>query len=303
VDGSQIYPDRHGLAFYFVINVGSIVFRHGSGQAPAVATRPRVYYADEEVYPGGDAVTGDWVDALRAVAEVQTLADLAEAEPADAAPCLGLGDGPLLFWQQRTAVPADRRERLLADYLGGLDRLRRAGVPAAGLVSRAHSAEVVAVLYLAHLDPEERTEDISLHDTPFRGLTDRALFGFLRPGERSALFVRGARPNEAFAARGHSIYFLYLNTGGDVARVEIPEWLALDPAMLNLVHAAVVEQCRFNNGYPYVLTRADEQAVIMGDEREVLESMIVHAMIRHGLKGPELSRKAQQKQVARWRRR
>ncbi len=32
-DGSQIYPDRHGLAFYYVINVGSILFRHGSGQA------------------------------------------------------------------------------------------------------------------------------------------------------------------------------------------------------------------------------------------------------------------------------
>jgi hypothetical protein len=303
VDGSQIYPDRHGLAFYFVVNVGSIVFCHGSGQAPRVATRPRVYYADDEVYPGGDAVTGDWVDAVRAVAEVQELADLAEAERADPTPCLGLSDGPLLFWLQRAAMPPDRRERLLADYLGGLDRLRKASVPVAGLVSRPHSAEVVALLYLAQPEPEARADAASLHGTRFRGLTDRALFGFLGTGERSALFIRGTGANDDFRARGHTIYFFYLNTGGDVARVEIPEWLALDGAMLKLVHAAVVEQCRFNNGYPYVLTRADEQAVIMGNEREILESMIVHAMVRHGLKGPELSRKAQQKQVARWRRR
>ena len=52
-DGSQIYPDPHGLAFYFLINVGSIVFRRGSGQAPEVAAEPRLFYAEPEVYPGG----------------------------------------------------------------------------------------------------------------------------------------------------------------------------------------------------------------------------------------------------------
>jgi hypothetical protein len=70
-----------------------------------------------------------------------------------------------------------------------------------------------------------------------------------------------------------------------------------------LVQALTFDQCRFNNGYPYVLTRADELAVIVGEEREALEAMIARAMARHGLPLPELSRKAQQKQVARWRRR
>ena len=91
-------------------------------------------------------------------------------------------------------------------------------------------------------------------------------------------------------------------SGTELARVEVPEWVVGQPEALNLVHAAVFEQCRFNNGYPYVLTRADEQAVIAEEEREVLEAMIIRAMARHGLPLPELSRKAQQKQVARWRR-
>ena len=143
----------------------------------------------------------------------------------------------------------------------------------------------------------------SLSDTGFRGLTDRALFGYLEPGERSALFVRGTASNREFQARGHAVFFFYLNTGTDLARVEVPEWVARQPAKLDLVHAAVYNQCIFNNGYPYVLTRADELAVILGDEREALENLIVQAMIRHGLPWPELSRKAQQKQVARWRRR
>jgi hypothetical protein len=61
----------------------------------------------------------------------------------------------------------------------------------------------------------------------------------------------------------------------------------------------VYEQCRFNEGYPYVLARADELAVILGPEREVLEEMIVQAMARHGLRVPELSAKARLKGVAR----
>jgi hypothetical protein len=86
-----------------------------------------------------------------------------------------------------------------------------------------------------------------------------------------------------------------------LARVEVPEWVARSPQRLALVHATVFDQCRFNNGYPYVLTRADEQAVILAEERQILEGMIARALGRHGLPLPELSRKAQQKRVARWR--
>jgi hypothetical protein len=302
-DGSQIYPDRHGPVFYYAINVGSIVFRHGSGQAPAVLTDPHLFYTEEKVYPGGDPVSSDLVNVERSVAEMRTLTELILAECRSGLPCLGLADGSLLLWIERAALPTDRQTDLFAAYLACLGRLRAERSAVAGFVSRPHSAEVVALLWLRHLDEEDRGQAASLSDTPFRGLTDRALFRFLQPGERSALFARGAAVNERYRAEGHRIWFFYLNTGTDIARLEIPEWLASRPEALGLVHAAVVDQCLFNNGYPYILTRADEQAVIQGEERETLEAMLARAMIRNGLDLPELSRKAQQKQVARWRRR
>jgi hypothetical protein len=302
-DGSQIFPDRHGLAFFYAINVGSIVFRHGSGQAPAVATDPHLFFTDDQVYPGGAPVSGDLVSAQRDLAEMRMLAGLTLAEPEPGPPRLALADGPLLIWLQRADLPKDWQQRILDEYLGHLDRIRSGGATVAGFVSRPHSAEVVALLYLAQLGPEERQTVASLAETDYRGLTDRALFGTLQAGQRSALFVRGTATNRDFAARGHRVHFFYLNTGADLARVEVPEWVAQRPASLDLVHAAVYDQSRFNSGYPYVLTRADEQAVILGDEREALQGMIVRAMARHGLPMPELSRKAQQKQVARWRRR
>jgi hypothetical protein len=301
-DGSQIYPDRHGLAFYYAINIGSIVYCHGSGQVPRVATEPRLRYTEEQIYPGGEPVTSDTVGIERNLAEMEVLTSLLLDEAAQGPPCLGLGDGPLLIWLRPGELPEGRRSRILADYLGCLDRLGAAGIPVAGFVSRPHSAEVIALLYLAQLEPEARQAVRSLADTDYRGLTDRALFGFLETGQRSALFVRGTPTNQDFRARGHGIYFFYLNTGSDLARVEVPEWVACEAARLDLVQAAVYDQCSINNGYPYVLTRADEQAVILGEERRVLEEMLVQAMIEHGLPLPELSRKAQQKKVARWRR-
>jgi NurA domain len=300
-DGSQIYPDRHGMAFYYVINVGSIVFRRGSSQAPAVGTQPQLYYADEQMYPGGYLISSDLVSAERDLAEMQMLANLTLSEPSSGSPRVAVADGSLLRWLRRATIPESHQVRILAAHLACLDQLRAGGTAVAGFVSRPQSAEVVALLYLAQLEPDMRETVDGLAETEYRGLTDRALFGFLKPGERSALFIRGTAENQDFRARGHTIHFFYLNTGADLARVELPEWVVRSPDRLDWVHAAVYEQCQFNNGYPYILTRADEQAVILGEEREALENMILQAMIRQGLPPPESSRKAQQKQVARWR--
>ncbi len=302
-DGSQIYPDLHGLAFYYAINVGSIIYRHGSSQTPEAASESLLCFADEQVYPDGVPVSSDLVSAERDLAEMRTLAALSLVEPRDGPPVVALMDGSLLIWLRRAAVPESQQVRILADYLACLDDLQRSAVVVAGVVSRPHSAEVVSLLYLTHLEAEERAGVRSLADTPFRGMTDRALFGFLRPGERSALFARGTAANQDFTARGHRVMFFYLNTGTELARVEVPVWAARGPGTLDLVHATVYDQCTLNQGYPYVLTRADEEAVILGEEREALESLIVRAMVQHGLSLPDLSRKAQQKQVARWRRR
>jgi hypothetical protein len=212
-----------------------------------------------------------------------------------------MADGPLLVWLRKATIPEKHQSRILADYLACLGRLRSGGTALAGFVSRPRSAEVVALLYLAQLDRDVRHEVSTLAETSFRGLTDRALFGHLGSGERSALFERGTAANRDFRAEGHAVFFFYLNTGTELARVEVPQWVAARPERMELVHSLVFEQCRFNNGYPYVLTRADEQAVISGAEREALEAMIVRAMVRQGLDLPEASHKAQQKRVARWR--
>ena len=82
-DGSQIYPDRHAPAFYFMINIGSIIIAHGSGKQPQTNSRPWIYYQDEDLYDQNDgAITNAVVDGRRDVAEMGELARLADG-------CLG----------------------------------------------------------------------------------------------------------------------------------------------------------------------------------------------------------------------
>jgi hypothetical protein len=63
--------------------------------------------------------------------------------------------------------------------------------------------------------------------------------------------------------------------------VEVPYWVAHNPKLLNLVHAAIVEQCKLTGGYPYALVRAHELAVVSAADRQVLDSMIQSTLLQH----------------------
>jgi hypothetical protein len=82
----------------------------------------------------------------------------------------------------------------------------------------------------------------------------------------------------------------YLNTGVEIARVEVPEWIANDAQRLSLVHALVAKQCergRYHGrlpGYPPSLIEAHEQAVLDGNDRLVFDQLLERRMIRAGLR-------------------
>ena len=298
-DGSQIYPDRHGVALYYLINVGSIVFRHGRPEAPSTDSQPQVFYEDADLYEeAGGQIPSVMIDAERDVRELGELARLAEAE-ARSAPTVTLLDNGLLLYITLQTQNQKLSDAVLGNYLDRLDRLRRSGAAAAGVVDRPRAAGVVRLLRLATLAGNEIAEEQLRDLGSFLHITDGMLFGFLKPGERSALFVNASPANQdQYRPRGHAIYFFYLNAGrsgkDSLLRVEVPEWVADDRPRLDLVHAAIVEQCRVSGGFPYVLMRAHELAVVTMNERREFDKMVTGALIRRGL-SPSVSQKAQGK--------
>ena len=285
-DGTQIQPDSHEVAYYYLINVGSMVYRHGSGQAPEAHSRPTVGYSDDDIYDQGQPVSGNLLDIRRDLAEITTLAELSE-DQSDGAPVAAVVDGTLILWTLKDTPVAYQAEKA-RQYLDALDRIQAAGAGLAACISRPRRGEVARLLHLANVegDPRRASEE----PNPLQRLSDHAIFAALPPGARSALFVSPASINhDHYARAGHTVHFFYANLAAEghepaIARIEIPAWVAGDGDRLALVHAAIVAQARITGDYPYALVRADELAFISGPEREAFADMVTRSLLHAGVR-------------------
>jgi hypothetical protein len=298
-DGSQIYPDRHAPALYFALQVGGLAMEIGSGLPPRVRTQSELYYQQEDLHDQeGHPVNNAMINGRRDAQEMKALADWAETYAGR--PFVGLLDNGLLLWFALQLREQNRKDvdLILRAYLENLDRLRDSGGCVAGFIDRPRSADVLALAHLATLPPSG-VSDEALRANPFRALTDRALFEqLLEAGQRSACFIDSSPLNEGFRNKHHEVRFFYLKTEsrGTIARVEVPAWVAQDEAALGRVQAAILDQCRSTGGFPYVLVRAHELAVITNQDREQLEGLI-----QQGLLASHLSARPSQKATTkRW---
>jgi hypothetical protein len=316
-DGSQIYPNTHGAALYYLTNVGVFVYHHGLDDLPEQITEPVLSYTETLLYDErGQVISNAAVNARRTVHEIQTLAREVWNRRTIGRPILAISDGPLLFWVGKD-VP--NGHRLQDDYLAAMVHLHDAhtalyndsghSASAIGYVDRPTSSFVVSLVYLMSLAPDDVRRAALETNGPLEGLTDQWLmFRLLRPGERSALFVQQSPQNKRYRDRGESyeIVFFYLNVGQPqayhLARIEMPMWVARDPARVDQVHALVMSQCEMMWRYPYALTRADELAVVRNIERTQLEQLI-EIELRKNEQIVELSEKLEAKVVRHGRKR
>jgi hypothetical protein len=283
-DGSQIHPDRHAAARFYLINIGSIRIRYGSGDVPQTAITSSLYYEDEHFYDEeGTEIGAAWINGLRDVSELEALAQV--SKNCSGEPTISLLDNGLLLWLAAQSGPQPNRQvmRLLQRYLQQLSDLQKTGAAIAGFIDRPRHSNLIALLHLESLELDEITED-ALRVHPYLGFSDRSLFArVLEPGYRSALFIQNSKLNRDFRKNGQEVHFFYLHPGeqSQVARVEVPHWVAHSPKLLNLVHAAIIEQCKLTGGYPYALVRSHELAVVNAADRQVIDTMIQRTLLQH----------------------
>lgn len=300
-DGSQIAPNTHGPALYYLINIGAIIVRHGSGEPPEVFSDPRLFYEQGYLYTEDQGlISMVTVGARRTVSEMQSLSDHAWQCRDEARPLLALTDGPLLLMGMKAEVPD--RDALRSRYFLALDQLLKAKAGLAGYVARPRSRYVVSMLHLLNLEPHEISRSALANDGRLEGLTDLPLFAhLLAPAERSALFVQMSPLNKDLrqgAGDSHEIAFFYLNVaapgeGPRLARIEVPMWVADDRPLLAELQALIYHQCQqVASRYPYILTRSHELAVVGQDEVHQLNAMIQVTLARQGLPAEESDKQA-----------
>ena len=115
---------------------------------------------------------------------------------------------------------------------------------------------------------------------------DSQLFaGLLSPGERSALFASRSRVVMEHYA-GQETHFFYLRLDDEIARVEVPQWVARDRERLDMTHSLVLDQCHRGDGYPVALSEAHEQAVVTGADRENFWALVEAGLVEDHLPTP-----------------
>ena len=294
-DGSHIDVDRHRTTRCYLINIGSTAIHYGAEPSASLDSFPCLYSGDEDlvITPSGtkgreQPVEGTLLGIKRAAEECHQLANLA-AELSAGSNSLALLDGSLILWGLE-AYPDFVTEALLTKgFLSCLDDMRKLNndrrLALASYISFPRSTDVVNVLRVAICPHEPADCDRYCPASKARdcdavsGVQDRELFlNLLDQGERSDLFISPSKiVREHYGV--HHVYFFYLRVDDEIARVEIPRWVATDENLLNLVHALVLDQCQRGQGYPVALSEAHEQAVVTAADKEnfwqLVESLLV----------------------------
>jgi hypothetical protein len=292
-DGSQIYPDRHVDPTFFLLNVSQVGFQYGTREEPLLATTPRLRFQDDLSAHVDDvlgAMTTELVSALRDEMELELLLDAARTARTEGRPLVALADGTLIRWMIRGMNDEAAEEELIARYTNLLEAFQRDGLPPASYVSMPATTEVVNLLRfvggeLAAPAPEGMA--VTPETPSLDGLLDRHVFdAVLDPGERSATFGSTSHIQRAYP-EGSAVCYFYLKVPspagpGEMGRVEVPEWVAADPALLDRIHATVLRECEKGDGYPLALSEAHERAVIRASERDAFFRLMERRLRRAG---------------------
>jgi GNAT superfamily N-acetyltransferase len=283
-DGSHIDVDRHRSARCYLINIGRVVLHYGDRPGAVLDSLPRLYAEEKDLVIAPSEgkgreqpIEGALLGARRSVEECRHLAEMAtELPPGSSA--LALLDGSLILWGLE-AYPEFVSETLVdKGLLTHFDRMRDLNrdkkLALASYISQPRATDVVNALRVAICPHEPVDCDRFCAAGEKRpcdavaGLQDRELFAsLLEPGERSALFISQSSVVEKHY-REHTVYFFYLRLDDEIARVEIPLWVARDRDLVNLAHRLVLDQCQRGQGYPVALSEAHEQAVVTTADRE-----------------------------------
>ncbi|NJP05464.1 MAG: DNA double-strand break repair nuclease NurA [Chloroflexaceae bacterium] len=316
-DGSQIDVDRHGMLACYLINTGRVYLRYGEQAAARLSSQPNLYYEEHDLYLSDGArrvaIEGSYVHARRDVEELLAVVALADEWLNDRqdGPVLALQDGTLIRW---TLASAEKflQKHFVGRYLEGLDSLRERSIPVVSYTSRPRVTEMMGMIRLLYCPDVDvaagrgarcaECSDIQAGRPPScqicHGLVDADVLGQrLQEGERGPLFASMNRMNLDMYGT-HRIHFFYLRVGRELARVELPLWLAEDPQQVDLIHQLVYDQCVKGHGYPVALARAHEQAVVRSGDRRTFQRMVQGSLLRADLPAVSSS-KQEQKEYSR----
>ncbi len=269
VDGSQIYPDRHQGTSCFLINIGSVQLMYGTTQKGAQLDCKPYVFAEHD---GDFDISTDLVNCRRQEFELQAGFELSKKvkEELDGVPFVFLFDGSLIFWHLQAKDP-EIKNYFLDRYIALLEQFYQMHIPLAGYISLPKSKELVNILRLVLCNFERA--DCEQADKLDHIVDASVVKFFLSTNEYSGVFANRS-PITKFYPDHLKPYFVYADFGHEIARIEMPAWIARDKTLVEQLMALIYDQVCKGYGYPIALAEAHEQAVVKGPDREFFYHLI-----------------------------
>ena len=309
-DGSQISPSHHEIAYCYLINIGRVMLHYGQSLLPLLDSLPEVFYRAEDLHVSRQwgIRTEEWMGYRRTVSEIEALAEMAcrWVNPPGAhqdTPNLAMVDGSLIYWFL-DALPTEARDRLLPPILAAWDKMRAADIPWMGYISSSRSYEALNFLRLQACPYETpdcitrcggKSETEHLPCQVVHPLRDATFWThLLEPGQRGPLWRSSSRILDLYND-SQRVYFCYVNVGTEIARIELPEWVAQDSTRFDQCLSIMLGQVHKGYGYPIALAESHNQAVVRGSDRAHFFALLEQQMIRAGLPNVGISYKEARK--------
>jgi hypothetical protein len=291
IDGSQIYPDRHNAISCFLLHIGTILVEYGKIDGNVEKEGYPFLFSSWDTFQ--DTIHAhDIVDAERFLHELHGGLMVAQSyQKKSNNPCIVFIDGPLLFWHLRQK-PASFVTLFSARYQEILNEYKQCNISVVGYTSKPGSKELITYV-------KQHAQQELLHSTEIQQLlssiTDTTMLSlFVEPQCQTDFFMSqtqlGLQQNE-------TICFYYYNLGSEYARIEFPEWITKDAAMLTFVFSAVKQQIQNGFGYPTVLGLAHELSVIKNEDRLFFYKLLHKTLQEYGGSRQQLSQKQSKKEA------
>lgn len=302
-DGSHIDIDRHLPVPCSLINTGTCYISYGDNPEAQLINEPSLKIHQEDLYISNpdnnnesELLTGNLLSIERTIIEITTLLENCK-NITNNLPTLALVDGSLILW----GLSGQTYKTFIVDHfvkhglVSQLEAFRQYSLvnklTVAAYISMPRSTEVINAIRASSC-PEssefcgERCNSHRSQTDPCsnsNGLLDKDLFDqYLTSGQRSPVYKsQSSIPIMHYGI--HHTYFYYLHTGNEIARIEIPEWIAQNKELLNLNHALIFDQCQRGQGYPVSISEAHEQAVLSGRDRELFKDLVIQLAHQNNL--------------------
>lgn len=271
VDGSQIYPDHHQGTNCFLINVGLVALHYDSSKSSANFENVPYIFTEDNT----DSISADIVDCKRQELELQHgfNKSLELNKQNNKMPLLFLLDGSLIFWHLESKGQ-DIKDEYLSKYLAILYQFYKNNLLVAGYISLPKSKELVNLIRvkLCNFEFQKNTSNEQVNQVDHIVDTQVAQL-FLKQFDRTILFKNNSPIVELYPDYLRP-YFFYLDVGNEIARIEIPAFIAQDLEKVSLICKIIIDQCVKGYGYPVSLAESHEQAVVKNADRDFFYHLI-----------------------------